>query len=119
MGVAGRARKWIIKAERRAVAAVGGNQNKRRGADGQRRGRPVEVKAQRRDNRHRIGKKAHARMIRENGTYILIGRNGHRDTVPASEVSRAMGPGNWYNDKREGGANYKHRFIIHKEVCKK
>lgn len=96
---------WYLRNEGRAIRRNGGTPRRKTGSDGQLRGRPCEVKSARTDKRFRIGKTSHKSMVRRNGTYIFSHR-GKTRRVSARKVSKMLGNGKWYRDRK-----YPHKFL--------
>lgn len=103
--------RWNQNAEeRRMIRHYGGNPDKRRGADGSRRNRPLEVKSARKDHRYRINQGPHRNLVRNGGQYIFVS-GGRSKVVSARKVSKLLGRGSWHKDRR-----YPHRFLDKSEV---
>ena len=106
--------------ERRLIREAGGDPNRRKGADGSRNGRPIEVKQIKNPsaNRFRIGRTAHARMMKAKGDYVFKARGKKAVKISAAQVDRSLKSNRrkWYSDKRPNGSNYRHTFIRTEEV---
>ena len=102
---------WHTRIEKSTIRKLGGTPYKKSGTDGILRGRPVEVRCIRKDNRFRIQKNVHKEMVAKNGRYIFV--NSRRDTkiLPAKSVSKKIGNGEWLKDRK-----YPHKFINKKDV---
>ncbi|MGE5548871.1 MAG: hypothetical protein ACM3RR_00065 [Bacillota bacterium] len=103
---------WYKDSEKRAARAVGGQPSHSIGPDGYKGSKPIEVKSRREDDRFRIGRDNHREMVNEHGTYVF-NDNGRRETFTAGQVDRQLKREDreWYDDRREGGQNYKHTFL--------
>jgi len=76
------------------------------GYDGILRGRPVEVRAVKRDDRFRIQQNTHRHLVANQGSYIFVNSSGRSKRVSASQVSARIGRGQWFKDRR-----YPHKFL--------
>lgn len=101
---------WHTRQERKVIQNRGGTPLVKSGYDGMLRGRPVEVRSVREDDRYRIQQNTHETLVRERGSYIFCD-SGRTKTVPAKEVSQIMGRGNWYKDRK-----YPHRFVKKEDI---
>lgn len=104
---------WHTRAERRAIADLGGTPLVQYGVDGELDGRPVEHRIARKDDRYRIQRDTHRELVREGGSYIF-GADGRRRVVPAREVSELIGRGKWYHDR-----DYPHKFASVDDVFRR
>lgn len=104
-------RNWHTQQERRKIKKYGGRPLTKYGYDGVIRGRPVEVRAIKKDNRFRIQQNVHEHLVRNGGSYIFVNRNGSDCKVPAKKVSRIIGRGKWFKDR-----SYPHKFVKRSEV---
>ena len=103
--------RWDHTAQERAIILrYGGTPLRRYGYDGLLRGRPVEVRSARRDDRFRIQENVHRTLVRRRGSYIFL-NDGRSRRLPAAEVSRLLGRGPWFRDRR-----YPHRFLRARQV---
>ena len=84
---------WHHKQERRVIKRHDGKPDATQGRDGKLRGKPVEVKTVRKDTRYRIGESAHKKLVRNNGTYLFVYRNGQSKKISAKQVSEKLGRG--------------------------
>lgn len=105
---------WHTRVEKRVIRQNGGVPLQKYGYDGRLNGRPVEVRAVRRDNRYRIQKNVHAQLVRQKGCYIFVDKRGQQKRVSAKDLSKKMGRGNWFKDRQ-----YPHRFVTTKQVFSK
>ena len=101
---------WHTRLEREAIKIFGGKPLRKYGTDGVIRGRPVEVRATRKDHRYRIQRNVHHQLVRNQGSYIFCDK-GRCKKIPARQVSRLMGRGRWFKDR-----TYPHRFLEKKKV---
>src|SRR3972149_4795075 len=97
---------WHTLQEKRMIRRYGGNPLQKYGYDGLINGRPVEVRAVRKDNRFRIQQNVHQVLVSRDGSYIFVNGAGNSKRVPAKKVSRQLGRGKWYRDRR-----YPHKFL--------
>jgi len=102
--------RWDTKLEKEVIKRYGGQPLKKYGYDGKIRGKPVEVRAARRDNRFRIQKNVHRHLVANGGSYIFCA-NGKSKKVPAKEVSQKIGRGKWFKDRK-----YPHKFLNKKQI---
>lgn len=102
--------KWHTRQEKKVIKKHGGTPKRKYGTDGTLRGRPVEVRSVRKDKRFRIQKNVHNALVKRGGSYIFV-KNGKSKRVSAKAVSRKLGPGKWYKDRK-----YPHRFLKVKDV---
>ena len=102
--------KWHKRKEINVIKRYGGKPLRKIGYDGRLHGKAVEVKAARKDNRFRIGKKTHLHLVRKKGSYIFCG-NGRTKRVSASRVTKLMPKGEWYKDRK-----YPHKFVTKKDI---
>jgi len=101
---------WHTRQERKVIKKYNGKPRVSYGYDGTIRGRPVEVRSCRKDNRYRIQKNTHRELVRRGGSYIFCA-GSRTKRVPARKVSAMLGRGKWYKDRK-----YPHRFIRKKEI---
>jgi hypothetical protein len=93
------------KEEERIIKRLGGTPKRVKNmGDGMLRGKPVEVKSARKDNRFRVNKDNHKAMVRKKGNYILV-KNGKSKVVSAKTVSKKLGRGKWLKDRK-----FPHKF---------
>jgi len=102
---------WHTELERRLIRQFGGRPLEKYGYDGIIRGKPVEVRSVRKDNRFRIQKNVHKELIKRDGCYIFSNGSGRSKKVPATKVSSLIGRGSWFKDRR-----YPHKFLKEKDV---
>jgi len=101
---------WHTRHEKEAIRKYHGTPQQKYGYDGTIRGRPVEVRETRKDDRYRIQEDVHRELVRHGGSYIFVnGRETKR--VPAREVSDKIGRGPWYKDR-----TYPHKFLKKDQV---
>lgn len=98
------------KQERSLIKKFGGIPLKKYGYDGTVKGKPVEVRSQRKDNRFRIQKNVHQDLVRKNGSYIFNAPNKKPVKISAKSVSKKL-HGKWFKDRK-----YPHKFITSKQV---
>ena len=98
--------KWHTAQERRVIKKHGGQPLVKLGTDGTLRGRPVEVRSVKKDNRYRIQKDTHQELVRKKGNYIFCAPGRPSKVVPASRVSKLLGSGAWFKDRK-----YPHKFV--------
>lgn len=103
--------KWHTRQEKKVIKRYGGKPLTKYGYDGTIRGRPVEVRAVRKDNRYRIQKDVHNNLVRRGGSYIFVNRGGRTKKVTAREVSKKIGRNGWFKDR-----TYPHKFLKTKDV---
>ena len=104
-------KRWNHTAEeRRIIRKYGGVPMKKYGYDGEIRGKPVEVRSTRKDDRYRIQKDVHEELIRKKGYYIFV-RNGIAKKIRAKKVSEMIRKLKWYKDR-----NYPHKFVKEEQV---
>jgi len=96
---------WHTSQERRVIRKHGGKPLIKFGYDGRLRGKPCEVRSARRDKRYRIQKNVHENLVSKNGYYIFV-KHGKSKVMKASKVSKKIGRGRWYRDRR-----YPHKFL--------
>ena len=96
---------WHTSQEKKIIRKYGGKPLKKYGYDGKIRGKPVEVRAVRKDKRFRIQKNVHENLVKGDGSYIFCaGKSTKR--VGAKRVSRLLGRGKWFKDR-----GYPHKFV--------
>ena len=104
-------RRWPHTEEgRRVIRRHGGTPMQKYGTDGTLRGRPVEVRSIRKDDRYRIQQDVHRNLVRNNGSYIFV-NDGRSRVMLAEDVSRLLGRGPWYR-----GRKYPHKFLDEGDV---
>ena len=79
--------KWHTKQERRVIKKHGGQPMVKLGTDGKLRGRPVEVRSVKKDNRYRIQKDVHQELVRKKGSYIFCAPGRSSKVVSAIKGS--------------------------------
>jgi len=99
--------------ERRVIRRRGGRPLRKYGYDGRLHGRPVEVRSVRKDDRYRIQRNTHREMVRKHGSYIFVDRSERTRRIPARQVSRMVGQGQWFKDR-----SYPHKFVRRRQVFK-
>ena len=97
---------WHTNLERKMIIAFGGTPMRKYGYDGEIRGRPVEVRAVRRDKRFRLQLDVHRKLVREGGSYIFCAPGERAKKITARKVSGILGPVPWVNDRK-----YPHLFL--------
>ena len=102
---------WHTRLERKIIKKYGGEPLIKYGYDGLINNKPVEVRAVKKDDRFRIQKNVHKELIRKKGGYIFINENGESRRRSAKDVSRKLGGGKWYKDRK-----YPHKFLDVDEV---
>lgn len=101
---------WHTAQEKRVIRKFGGVPLAKYGYDGTIRGRPVEVRAVRKDSRYRIQQNTHKELIAKGGSYIFCAGNKTK-RLPAKAVSGLLNKGRWYKDR-----SYPHKFIKRDQV---
>ena len=102
--------KWHTKQERKVIRKYGGTPLIKYGYDGKIRGRPVEVRAVRKDKRFRIQQNVHRDLVNKRGSYIFC--DGSRSKrVGAKRVSALLSNGKWFKDRK-----YPHKFLKREQV---
>lgn len=96
--------------ERRVIRKHGGIPKRKYGTDGTLRGRPVEVRSIRKDDRYRIQQNIHRTLVRRDGRYIFV-RGVRSKVVPARRVSRLLRRGPWFRDRK-----YPHKFLAEEDI---
>lgn len=104
---------WHTRIEKKAIKKFGGKPLEKYGFDGKIRGRPVEVRAVRKDDRFRIQRNVHKLLVAERGSYIFVDDDGSSKRIPAKEVSEMIGRKKWFEDR-----SYPHKFISKKQIFK-
>jgi len=104
---------WHTNRERMLIRKYGGKPRISYGTDGTIRGKPVEVRSQRKDRRFRIQKNVHEKLIRQNGYYIFDSPRHKTKKVSARKVSKMLPRGKWYKDRK-----YPHKFVTTNQVWK-
>ena len=102
---------WHTRQERRMIRRHGGKPLQKYGYDGLIRGRPVEVRAVRKDRRFRIQQNVHQVLLARQGSYIFVNQQGRSRRVAAKKVSQKLGRGRWFKDR-----NYPHKFLYVRQV---
>lgn len=102
---------WHSSLERELIERFGGEPKRQYGVDGEIDGRPVEVRAARKDDRYRLGREVHRELVEENGSYIFHDDERGVRRVPAREVDERLDRGEWYEDR-----GYPHKFTTVDEV---
>ena len=105
---------WHTKKEREIIKKYHGKPLIKYGYDGIIRGKPVEVRAVRKDKRFRIQKNVHQNLVRKKGSYIFVNSNGHSKKITAKTVSKKIGNGKWFKDRK-----YPHKFLTKDKIFKK
>lgn len=96
---------WHSREERRVIRKHGGTPLTKYGTDGKLRGKPCEVRSARKDKRYRIQKNVHENLVNKGGSYIFV-KGGKSKVVSAKRVSKKLGRGKWYKDRK-----YPHKFL--------
>jgi len=108
-------RAWWTDSEYRMMRMVGGRRTKDKTFDGVRQGVPYEVKSlkDKRQERFRIGKKAHQKLLNKNGSYIFNIPGKQRKVMKARQVSGILvkKQRRWYKDR-----SYPHSFVMADEI---
>lgn len=102
---------WHTRAERKLVRKFHGKPKVSYGTDGKIGNKEVEVRCVRKDNRFRIQKNVHQRLVRKDGYYIFDAPNQKAKKVSAKRVSKMLPRGKWYKDRK-----YPHKFVTKKQV---
>lgn len=103
---------WHTLLERKAIKKYGGKPLIKYGYDGLIRGRPVEVRAIKKDNRFRIQRNVHRELVRNGGTYIFVDAiTGRSRRIRAKQVSKLIGGGKWFKDRK-----YPHKFVRKRQI---
>lgn len=102
---------WHTREERKLIKKFGGKPLVKFGTDGRIGNRPVEVRSARKDNRFRIQKDVHKKLVRKNGSYIFKAKGKRPKKVSAKRVSKLIGSGKWYKDRK-----YPHKFVKIKQI---
>ena len=97
--------------EKKLISQFGGKPLAKYGYDGTIRGKPVEVRSCRKDSRFRLQKNVHNVLVRNNGSYIFDAPNRKPKRVSARAVSKKLGRGAWFKDRK-----YPHKFINKKVI---
>jgi len=98
---------WHTLIEKREIAKRFGKPLKQYGFDGlDMFGRPLEVRAIKKNNRFRIGKDVHKILLDHQGNYIFVDEYGNSKIVPAYIVEKIINKGKWFKDRR-----YPHKFV--------
>ena len=105
---------WHTRQERRVILRHGGQPLIKSGTDGILNGRPVEVRSVRKDDRYRIQKDVHQELVRDGGSYIFVDQEDRSIVVSAAEVSKEMGSGKWFKDRK-----YPHKFVKPRDIWKR
>ena len=108
-----RPKSWHTNRERRLITSFGGKIRKGYGYDGIIKGKPIEVRSARKDNRFRIQENTHKELVRKGGSYIFDAPGHRPKKVSASRVSKMLPNGEWYKDRK-----YPHKFIRKKQIWK-
>ena len=102
---------WHTKRERELLTKFGCKVSKGYGYDGEYKGKPVEVRSQRKDKRFRIQKDTHRELVKKDGYYIFDSPNQDPVMVKARDVDKMLPKGDWYKDRR-----YPHKFLTEKDI---
>lgn len=92
--------------ERQLITQFGGSVKKGYGFDGFIGNDPVEVKEANKDNRFRIGKDTHKKLLSRGGYYILDARGKKPVLMKAWDLDKLLPSGAWYEDR-----DYPHKFV--------
>ena len=96
---------WHTKQEKKVIKKFGGTPLKKYGYDGMIRGKPVEVRAVRKDKRFRIQQDVHRNLVNKGGSYIFCDGNKTK-RVASKRVSGLLGRSKWFKDRK-----YPHKFL--------
>ena len=99
--------------EKRVIRRYGGVPLQKYGYDGTIRGKPVEVRSVKKDDRYRIQKDVHEELLRKKGYYIFVRKNGIAKKIRAKKIQELIRRLKWYKDR-----NYPHKFVKEEEVFK-
>lgn len=97
---------WHTKLEKNVIKRYGGKYLTKQGYDGVLKGKPVEVRAVRKDNRYRIQQDIHRHLIANKGRYIFVNKHGRSKMMAAKDVSKKIDNGKWFKDRK-----YPHKFL--------
>ncbi len=97
---------WHTRIEQKVIKKYGGKPLVKQGYDGMLKGKPVEVRAVKKDNRYRIQQDVHRHLIANDGKYIFVNKHGQSKMIPAKAVSRKLDNGKWFKDRK-----YPHKFL--------
>lgn len=104
--------RWDTKIEKKLIKMLGGTPRQSYGHDGIIRGRPVEVRSVKKDDRFRIQKDVHKHLVKNEGSYIFCDANTMRvKKILAKKVSKLLSRDPWLKDRK-----YPHKFLKKKEV---
>ncbi|MHC4397260.1 MAG: hypothetical protein ACYS1A_16605 [Planctomycetota bacterium] len=84
----------------------GGKPEVKYGYDGTVRGRPVEVRAVKKDTRFRIQEDVHKELLKSKGSYIFVNSAGRSRIMSAAKVDAIIEGGKWFKDR-----HYPHKFL--------
>ena len=101
-----RPKSWHTRRERELITLFGGKVKKGPGYDGEIKGRPVEVRLARKDNRFRIQKDTHQVLMKGQGYYIFESPGRDPVLIRAKDIDKTLPPGAWFEDR-----GYSHKFI--------
>ena len=102
--------KWHTAQEKRVIRKYGGKPLKKYGTDGTIRGKPVEVRSVRKDDRYRIQRNTHKELVAKRGSYIFCDKSKTK-RVAAGRVSALLSNGKWLKDRK-----YPHKFLKKDQV---
>lgn len=99
--------------EKRLIEAHGGAPLDQFGPDGQRGDQLMEVRLAKKEDRFRINKDTHRKLVRSGGVYLFDDLDDGLPPreVPAREVSDMLGRGSWHSDR-----GFEHRFLAVDDV---
>jgi hypothetical protein len=99
--------------EKRVIRNAGGTPQTGYGADGLLRGRPVEVRSCRKDDRYRLMQSTHDDLLNRGGSYLFVAPGRPVKKMTARRVENILESQNrgWYKDRR-----YPHTFLYLKDV---
>ena len=104
--------RWDTSKEQRLIREFGGTPLRKTGTDGTiYNGKPVEVRAVRKDHRFRIQKDTHAELKRRHGFYIFAAPGRSSLLYRAADVDKMLPAGRWYKDR-----GYPHKFLTISDV---
>lgn len=102
---------WHTKRERELLTEFNCKVSKGYGYDGEYRGKPVEVRSQRKDKRFRIQKDTHEDLVKKDGYYIFDSPGHDPVMVKARDVDKKLPEGDWYKDRK-----YPHKYVTEEDI---
>lgn len=97
---------WHTNRERELIAKFGGSVKKGYGFDGFIGNAPVEVRSAKKDQRFRIQKDVHQKLLSRSGFYILDSPDHKPVLIKALDLDKLLPSGAWYEDR-----DYPHKFV--------